>query len=167
MGNQATTTVRYDGAQHAVKVLLETDEVIVRGALKLRIAFRDIDEATAAGDDLVRRWESHELRVPLGAAAAKWADKIRNPKSRIDKLGVKAGQKVSAIGSFENGFRKELAAKGAVVSPGLRKNSDVIFVAVDSRDDLTAFANGEGFCNLPVQSGSSGRSPTPPSPRRK
>src|SRR3954468_34862 len=94
MGNQATLTVRYDGvAHHDAKVLLETDEVIVRGGLKLRIPFPDIREAKTDGDALILRWAGHELLVPLGADAAKWAEKIRNPKSRIDKLGVKADQK--------------------------------------------------------------------------
>jgi len=34
----------------------------------------------------------------LGDAAAKWADAIRNPKSVIDKLGVKRGQRVAVVG---------------------------------------------------------------------
>lgn len=140
MGNQAITTIRYDGARHQAKVLLETEEVIVRGALKLRLAFRDIGEAKPEGDDLILRWPGHELRIALGRDAAKWAEKIRNPKSRIEKLGVKAGQKVSAIGGFDGDFADELAATGAVVSPRLHKARDVIFVAVNSAGELSAFA---------------------------
>ena len=145
MGIQTITVVRYDGAEHEAKVLLETDEVIVRGALKLRIAFREIREAKPVGEDLLLRWPGHELRVPLGRDAAKWAEKIRNPKSRIEKLGIKHGLKVSAIGTLDRDFRDELSASGASVSPRLRKGSDVIFVAVDSRDHLTAFATWRSF----------------------
>ena len=49
--------------------------------------------------------------LELGAAAEKWAEKIRSPKSRLDKLGVKAGQAVSVIGPVEEGFRDELRAR--------------------------------------------------------
>ena len=136
MGNQATATVRYDGETHEAKVLLETDEVIVRGGLKLKIPFRDIREAKPAGGTLVLRWKGHELRVPLGGDAAKWAEKIRNPKSRVEKLGVKAKQKVCAIGSLDGEFLAELEKSGADVSRKLRRDSDAIFAAVERGGDL-------------------------------
>ena len=140
MGNQAITKVRFDGAAHEAKVLLETDEVIVRGGLKLRIAFRDIKAATPKGDALVLEWSGHELSIPLGRDAAKWAEKIRNPKSRIEKLGVKSDQKVSVVGNVDSEFIGELEKAGADLSRRLRKGVDLIFVGVDSREALSAFA---------------------------
>ncbi len=138
MGNETETVVRYDGAPHQAKVLLETDEVIVRGGLKLRLPFREIADASPDGGDLVLRWSGHELRVPLGRDATKWAEKIRNPKSRIEKLGVKPAQRIAALGSLPDDFLAELEASGADVSRRLRKGSDIIFTAISSRDQLHA-----------------------------
>ena len=140
MGDQATTTIRYDGKAHDAKVLLETDEVIVRGGLKLKIPFSEIREANPTGEMLVLKWSGHELRVPLGGDAAKWAQKILNPKSRIEKLGVKAKQKVCALGRLDADFLVELAKSGADVSRKLHKDADVIFAAVDDREGLADFA---------------------------
>jgi hypothetical protein len=136
MGNETKTVVQYDGAAHEAKVLLETEEVIVRGGLKLRLPFREIGVATADGGDLILRWTGHELRVPLGRDAAKWVEKIRNPKSRIDKLGVKRDQKIAALGSLPDDFLAELEASGADVSRRIRKAADIIFAAIDSREEL-------------------------------
>ena len=144
MGNEAKGTVSYDGVAHDARVLLETDEVIVRGGLKLRIAFREISEVKPVGDTLFIRWSDHELRVPLGRDAAKWAEKIRNPKSRIEKIGVKSGQRVSALGTLDRDFAEELEATGADVSTRLRKGADVIFVGVDSLGDMR-FERWRGF----------------------
>jgi len=44
----------------------------------------------------------------LGAAAEKWCEKILHPKSRIEKLGVKPGAKVSLLGDFAPDFLDEL-----------------------------------------------------------
>ena len=139
MGNQATATVRFDGIVREATVLLETEEVIVRGALKLRIAFRDISEVKASGDSLVLKWSGHELSVPLGRDAARWAEKIRNPKSRIEKLGVKREQRVSVVGHVDNEFVEELEKAGADLSRRLRKGVDIVFAGVDSRGELSGF----------------------------
>jgi hypothetical protein len=138
MGNETKTVVRYDGVPHEAKVLLETEELIVRGELKLRLPFREIAAVSSDGDDLVLRWSGHELRIPLGRDAEKWSEKIRNPKSRVDKLGVKADQRIAALGPLPADFLAELEASGADVSRRVRKSSDIIFTAMSSRRDLPA-----------------------------
>jgi hypothetical protein len=39
-----------------------------------------------------------EAAFHLGPGAEKWAEKIRNPRRLLDKLGVKPGMKVSLLG---------------------------------------------------------------------
>lgn len=134
MGNEALCRIDYDGASHEARALLETEEVIVRGALRLRVPFRQLREAEAADGVLRLRWPDHELRLHLGADAAKWVEKIRNPKSVLDKLGIKAGQKVSVVGAIEH--IEELEAKSGDISRKLRKGSDVIFFSAASRAEL-------------------------------
>ena len=137
MGNEALCRVEYDGAVAEAKVLLETEEIIVRGALKVRIPFRNIQSLTADGDILHLRWPGHEARLYVGAQAAKWAEKIRNPKSAISKIGVKAGQKVSIVGKLDDPLPAEIAAITDDVSTRLLKNSDVVFFAAEHRDELS------------------------------
>lgn len=139
MGNEALCRITYDGASYDAKALLETEEVIVRGALRLKVPFRQLAAVSADGGVLLLRWPEHELRLELGQDAAKWAEKIRNPKSVLDKLGIKAGQKVSVVGTIAG--LEELEAKSGDVSRKLRAGSDVIFFAADAKGDLERLAS--------------------------
>ncbi|MCU1245246.1 MAG: hypothetical protein JWN02_1156 [Acidobacteria bacterium] len=130
----------YDGREVEAKVLLETDEVIVRGALKLKVPFASLTAIEAGGGVLSLRWEGHELRLPIGGDAVKWAEKIRHPKSVLVKLGVKQGQKISIVGTLERSFVDDLETLGMDISHRLRKGSDVIFYAVAAREELTRMA---------------------------
>jgi hypothetical protein len=81
------------------------------------------------------------LTLAIGAKAEKWAAAITSPKSRIDKIGVKPGQRVSALGVSDRAFVDELNAAGADVSERVRKDSDAIFIAVESSADLRRIAS--------------------------
>lgn len=135
MGNEATCRIELDGVAADARVLLETEELIVRGRPAVRVPFREAKAVSAADGVLALRWGKRSLRVHLGRDAAKWAEKIRNPKSVLDKLGVKAGQKISIAGSLDPSFLGELD-----VSNRVRKSSDVIFLAANHRDDLARLA---------------------------
>jgi hypothetical protein len=138
MGNEATCRVEYDGSPFEAKALLETEEVVIRGALRLKVPLREVRDAAAENGVLRLRWPGHELRIELGKDAAKWAEKIRNPKSVVDKLGVKAGQKVSVVGTIDQ--LADIEARSGDVSRRLRKGSDVIFFAAASRGELGRLA---------------------------
>lgn len=62
----------------------------------------------------------------LGPAAEKWADKIRNPKSLIDKLGVKPDLKVSVLGINEETFLKQLRRRVAPFAQGRSTRSSLV-----------------------------------------
>ena len=53
------------------------------------------------------------LALKLGAAAPKWAEKILHPPSRLDKLGVKAGMRVSLVGVKDENLGSEIAERSA------------------------------------------------------
>lgn len=135
MGNEATCRVEIDGKAADAKVLLETEELIVRGRPALKIPFKDAKNVAAANGVLALRWNDQSVRIHVGRDAGKWAEKIRNPKSVLDKLGVKAGQKISIAGPLDPSFLGELD-----VSTRVRKDSDVIFLAANHRDDLARLA---------------------------
>lgn len=135
MGNEATCRVEIDGAAAEAKVLLETEELIVRGRPALKVPFKDAKHVSAADGVLALQWNGRSLRVHLGRDAEKWAEKIRNPKSVLDKLGVKAGQSISIAGPLDPAFLGDLD-----VATRVRKGSDVIFLAANHRDDLQRLA---------------------------
>src|SRR5207302_6228009 len=77
----------------------------------------------------------------VGTHAEKWRDKILHPKSRTEKLGVKAGTTVTLLGEFEADFVTELrAAKAQIIQH--RNSSDVAntFFAANGKSSLAALA---------------------------
>jgi hypothetical protein len=125
------------------RALLETTELVFRGDFRARVPLSEIEAVAVAGATLTVRWRGGVLALELGAAAPRWADKIRNPPSRLDKLGVKPGARVAVVGrfDFDVGFDDELRARGAVVTAGAPKSPvDLLFYAPTTRADLDRVA---------------------------
>jgi hypothetical protein len=79
--------------------------------------------------------------LELGEDAAKWAEKIRNPKSVIQKLGVKPGQHVALVHIEDDAFVRDLEQAGALINVGRpRTNTDAIFYGASSRAELDRLA---------------------------
>jgi hypothetical protein len=137
MGNEAKGRIVVDGIPADVKMLLETDELIVRGELRMKIPFAELQASDAEGEMLRLRWNDHDLELAVGRDATKWLQKIRHPKSVIDKLGIKAGQRVSIAGALDDeGFLADLEARSGDVSRRVRKDSDVLFFSTTAREEL-------------------------------
>jgi hypothetical protein len=64
-------------------------------------------------------------------------------KPLLDKLGVNPRARVSVIGVRDPDFLEELRRRGADVSTRRRKDSDLVFVMVDRRDDLARLTSLE------------------------
>ena len=143
MGLEASCAATLDGQTSRGKALLETNDVLFRGDFRARVPLNDIKGVTVAGDTLMLKWRGGTLALELGAAAQKWADKIRNPPSRMGKLGVKPGSRVALVGDFgfDASFSKELAAASAAVAPATSRVAvDVLFYAPTNRADLDRIA---------------------------
>jgi hypothetical protein len=128
------TTCRVSGE---LKVLLETDEIIVRG----RVPFAAITSTKAEGGRLVLRTTSGTIELQLGAAAEKWAEKIKSPKSLIDKLGVKDDAVVSVLGVDDAEFLQALTARTRAITRGrVSEDSALVFLGVEKDRDLQRIA---------------------------
>jgi hypothetical protein len=137
MGNEAKCLVRFGKQQSEGKALLETSEILFRGDFRLKIPFSSIKSARAVDGELCVQTAEGLAIFKLGAAAAKWCDKILHPKSRLEKLGVKPGSKVSLLGDFEEGFLQELAEQtNAAAKNKLATDSGWIFLAAASQKGL-------------------------------
>ena len=97
MGYDARCTLRYEGRTVSGTAWLEQKDLVFRGPERLAIPLTAITTATAAGDVLTVRFGPKIAEFDIGADAAKWANRISNPPSRLDKLGVKAGQTIALL----------------------------------------------------------------------
>ena len=143
MGQELACKMRYEGRTLAGKAYLETDFLLFRGDVRLRVAFRDLKRVEASGGTLRLAFGESEAALELGAAAAKWADKILHPPSRTDKLGVKAGSSAALVGSFADDFTAELRARGATMVEG-RGTADLVFLAAEKARDLERIGKLKG-----------------------
>lgn len=141
MGNEAMCRVRFGKQESEGKALLETNEVLFRGDFQLKIPFSSIKSAKTVDGELRLQTADGLASFQLGDAAGKWLEKILHPKSRIEKLGVKAGAKVSLIGEFESEFLREVRDLARSVAKGkATADSEHIFFTVDSKEDFPALS---------------------------
>ena len=73
----------------------------------------------------------------LGDRAEKWREKIANPKSVVEKLGVKSGQVVSVFGELGSDFLEKLKEQRCAVLHGhMARDAGCIFLGVATRKGL-------------------------------
>jgi hypothetical protein len=139
MGAEATCTARFKGETAGGKARLETEVLHFRGGdLRLSIPFKQMSKITARGGTLSVTFPEGTASFDLGTAAAKWAEKIQHPPSRLKKLGATPDWRVSAIGVDDEAFLKELEGAVAQLSVGrVLKGSDAIFYGVTSTAELS------------------------------
>jgi hypothetical protein len=126
MGREARCLVRHGEDEAEAKVLLETDEVIVRSPFRLTVRRGEITAARADGDRLAVEWPEGRLEIDLGETeAARWAHEIAHPKTVADKLGVKPGQRVLLVGDVD----QDLLGAGERIEAG---PADVAFLRVET-----------------------------------
>ncbi len=139
MGSEAFCKVQFGKQRSEGKALLETCEILFRGEFRLKIPFSAIKSAKAVDGELRLQTAEGLAVFHLGAAAEKWCDKILHPKSRIEKLGVKPGARVSLIGSFDPEFLREIAELTKSVSKGkAATDTECIFFVADPKEGLGA-----------------------------
>jgi hypothetical protein len=137
MGLEAECTVEWKGRATKGKALLETEELLFRGATRLKISRKDITKIAAEGGALRVTFGGETACFVLGPAAEKWARALATTKSRLDKLGVKAGLRVSVVGVEDASFLDELReVVGSVAEGTPAKESDLVFFGVNAPADL-------------------------------
>lgn len=141
MGNDSLCTLRYDDKAFSGKALLETSEIIFRGDSRLKICFASIKSLQAKERELHIRTADGLFVFELGSQAEKWRNKIANPKSLLEKLGVKRGDPVQLEGKFAPQFLSSLKKHGAVVAKQAKQSVvPWIFLSVESQSDLRRVA---------------------------
>jgi hypothetical protein len=129
MGLEAECRVWFDGKPSIGKAHLDSAAVSFRGDFRLDIPFSVLESFEAKGGQLRLKWPQGEAIFELGAAAEQWHLKIRYPRSRMEKLGVKEGMRVSVLGVKDEELRRHGSGR-------LGKNNDLIFLGAESEKEL-------------------------------
>lgn len=139
MGQEVKTTLRFDGRILEGVALLEGDSIIFRGTSSptLTVKFSEIFKTEANAGWLDLQTGRGLLLFELGPKAEIWAEKIKNPKALVEKLGVDAEKKIAVVGKLDPDLRADLDASGAKVAKSARgKDFDIVFLAASSKKDL-------------------------------
>jgi hypothetical protein len=139
MGYDARCTLTYLGKTSRGTAWLEHKDLVFRGSTRLAIPLSGITAATARDGSLRVRFGKSTAEFQIGDAAEKWAARIMNPPSRLDKLGVKAGMSVAALNLADAPFLGEVRQRGVTIGqkrPDAAKPVDLIFYCVEHRDGL-------------------------------
>lgn len=127
----------WNGKKHQVKALLEPPELILRGEIRRRMPFAQIENIRADGNNLLLTFEGDSVRLQLGSAmAVKWAEQmLKPPPTLARKLGVSSDITVRMIGSADDPTLKAALAEARTVS---QTKGDLILARVDTPGDLAA-----------------------------
>ena len=137
MGQEAWCTMRFGRKAGRGKALLEHNALIFRGDLRLVIPFKEIASVAAARGALRVTFSGGTATFQLGPLAEGWAERIRAPKSLVDKLGVKPGARVAVLGVTGAAFLRQLRARTTDIAVGRpRAESDLIFLLAERKDAL-------------------------------
>jgi hypothetical protein len=137
MGAESQCVAHFGGQRSEGTALLETDHLLFRGTFRLKIPHKAITKLDADDGTLRITYPDGTAVFELGSSAAKWAEKIRNPRSLLDRLGVKADMRVAVIGVDDVEFLEQLSDRTAdVTSRTPKKGTDLVFFQADSIADL-------------------------------
>jgi hypothetical protein len=136
MGKEAQVQAFWpDGGSDAGRLQYEPPKLFFRGAERRVFDAQSLAGVRAEGQDLVLA-DGARLRLPT--PAARWAEAILNPKGLLDKLGVKAGQRIDVANLDDTGFMAELTARAPLAAG--EGDLDLLFYGADSADELAGVA---------------------------
>jgi hypothetical protein len=138
MGAEAICRARFKGQTSEGRALLESSEILFRGDFRLRIPFAAIASLRSDVGELAVGFDGDTAVFELGSRAALWAERIRNPRGILDKLGVKADMAVRVLGIRDEHFLSQVEARAGIVHNSDTAGSvDMIFFEADQIDDLS------------------------------
>lgn len=144
MGREATGFCSWGDASGEAKVMLESQEIILRGAVKGRIARTGIIGFSVHGDDLLVDTADGRLIASIGAKeAGKWVEALAKPApSLASKLGVGGASPAYLLGETDDeALLDALAGHHRVDDPG---KASVIVAIIDGPASLAAAAELAG-----------------------
>ena len=121
-------------------VLLETDELVVRGEARIKVPRRDIKQVARRAGVVTVTATSATVKLTLGEpAAARWEQKLNEaPKRLIDKLDVKPNAKVWLLNLAQPELETQIEERTSnVARDKSARECDVVFVGVENDNQLS------------------------------
>ena len=142
MGAEATCRVRLNQVESSGKAHCGDGEIDFRGDFRFLWKWTELASVEAVDGRLVIRNGTDEAVFELGSVAEKWCHAILNPKTRLDKLGLKPGHSYQTWGEFDASFAHELEKVAG--APGAAP-FDVVFARMDSESDLVKLVDARAM----------------------
>lgn len=137
MGSEATTTITIGSKKFEGTATLETNEIIIRSGTRMIFPLKEMKSLKVQAGSLLFSFEGKTISISLGKKAEKWLEKIKNPKSVLDKLGVKQDSRVSIVNINDGKFIDEVKKKTSDVTVGkVNKDSDLIFYEANTEKEV-------------------------------
>ncbi len=103
---------------------------------RLRIPVAETTRLEATGPELIVEHRGETMRFAIDHPE-RWVAKIRTPKSRVDKLGIRAGTIVYVQNVEDGALDDELSATLAVKKKAPSAEVDVILLGAEREEDLS------------------------------
>jgi|SRR5687768_11848181 len=145
MGSDAACTIRIDGKTARGTAWLEHKDLVFRGPFRLAVPLATITEATSRDGTLLVRFGDRSAELDVGPAAARWAERITNPPSRLQKLGVKPGMRIAIVNVAEASFRDDVERAGATLLTRPAAGMDAVFLGAERPADLDRLESLSGL----------------------
>jgi hypothetical protein len=142
MGREARCACRWGDHEGHVTALLESNELIVRGAVRKRAALDALREISAHDDKLAFMVGGERIELMLGAARARrWANAIAAPRPTLArKLGITPSTRLSITGTIDDDGLSDAVATAATVTASLGA-ADLAIVRTDDIDVLAKWVD--------------------------
>ncbi|MEZ5212210.1 hypothetical protein [Gordonia sp. (in: high G+C Gram-positive bacteria)] len=149
MGREAIGTATWRGATAEVKVLLESQDLILRGGIRARLPRAGISDVVADGERVRVRVNGEPLVLILGEPeAGRWAEALlKAPPTLAEKLGISAATPALVLGVADDALRAALAGAETEM---VGEASALVAVLHDATDLDAAVAVAETVPDLPV-----------------
>jgi hypothetical protein len=138
MGREAICDCTFNGTTAKVKALLEFEELILRGNIRMRAPLRALKDIRVEGESLCFNLDdpTFPFQLHLGAKTAEsWAKKIKSPPPTLAaKLGI-IGKVVRTIGPVSDKAVFSALCQAALVSA---RKPDLIVACIDTPESLVA-----------------------------
>jgi hypothetical protein len=142
MGDVRKARLRFKGKVFDGDAMLETTELVFRGRQRLAIPLDKVTSVKAKDGRLTVTFGGASASLDLGPQANEWAERISNPKSVVQKLGIRPGYRVSVVNLDDPGFLRDLHGAGAQVHEGrTMRGSNAIIYGASKRPDLRRLAS--------------------------
>lgn len=143
MGQEKACHATYNGIESKGMAHLESDHLRFRGDFRLRVKFADVQRVEVDGDVLLLDFTGGQVSFSIGSQAPKWAAKIVNPPTLLDKFDVKPATIATVLDVADSRFLDDLKARAAIVLDRLPGEADghsglvdMIFYGASHRDAL-------------------------------